>query len=159
MRVGDFADLVENTRLEHYLIGYGYLLCVLDVATQAILSIPDSEHLKLVLEKRDQTQEHADDVLFAMHMMGQFEGSDPKLCNSDGSVKLAKWGFMSKANTVLFDQADYLCYALLQQDRDSHSRKALWSKPILQRGGMVRGLMSRDTARDTFAEVLKNRRV
>ncbi len=142
-------------RLERY--ENGYVLSVIDVTTQAILHVPDGEHLEVVFEDRDQTREHAESALFAMHMMGYFAERDARLVNSDGSLKLAKYGFMQKSGTVVFDQADYLCYALLQHYRDATSQKAEWCKPILDQVDVAEncGLMGRDSARSALKRTLE----
>jgi hypothetical protein len=150
----DIADLVAGTRLERY--SNGYVVALIHLTIQAILSISDGEHLEVAFEDRDQTRGHAEDALFAMRVLGQFVDSDPGLLNSDGSSKLRKDGFLRGSGTVLFDQADYLCYALLQRHRDPESEKAEWSKPILEHSGVEGdGIMHRDMARGMFVELLK----
>jgi hypothetical protein len=153
VRTSDIADLVAGTRLEHY--SNGYILSLIEVTCQAVLSIPDGEYLEVVFEDRDQTRAHARDALFAMHIMPQFANSMPQLLISDGSTKLAKYGFMQGSGTVLFDQADYLCYSLLQQHRDRNSERAGLCRPILEWSGVAGdGFMDRDEARNMFTSLL-----
>jgi len=121
----------------------GYVLSLFDLTALAILKVPDGERLEVVFEDRDQTRERAADVLYAMRIVGSIASSDPRLRNSDGSAKLVRWGFRSKADTVLFDQADYLCYALLQKHRDAESQKSRWCSPILEHGKTLGGMMGR----------------
>lgn len=158
VRTADIADLIAGTDLEHY--SNGYVLSLIDVTSQAVLSVPDGEHLEVVFADRDQTRERARDALFAMRVMGMFANSMPQLLNSDGSTKLAKYGFMAASSTVLFDQADFLCYALLQRhrNRNANSERAEWCRPILEHSGVLGdGLLDRDAARNAFSEVLKKK--
>jgi hypothetical protein len=144
----DIADLIAGTPLERYFDGYVFAL--MDVLMRAILRVPDNEQLEVVFEDRDQTREHAQDAAFAIRAMGYLSGAEPGFCNSDGTLKLARSEFMQKAGTVVFDQADYLCYAVLQRHRDAASQKALWCDPILKASPITDEIMSRETAREVI---------
>ena len=48
---------------------------------------------------------------------------------------------------MLFDQADYLCRALLQKHRNDKSKKDKWSAAILDGGAAIGGVMSRERIR------------
>ena len=50
----------------------------------------------------------------------------------DGESKLAKWSFVPSGDTVLFDQADYLCYALLTEVEGFKFRKDPMVLPRLE---------------------------
>jgi hypothetical protein len=52
---------------------------------------------------------------------------------------------------MLFDQADFLCYALAQKHKDPQSRKSLWSSPILESGGDTIGrIMTKKEIREAI---------
>jgi hypothetical protein len=151
-RKEDLSDLVAGTMFEHH--STEYVMSVVDVTIQALLCVPDGERLEVIFEKRDQTEERARDALFAMQIMGYFGKSDPHLINSDGSAKLTKYGFEMKEGTILFDAADYLCYASLQKHRDDNSVRALWTNPILKTLSGRTGLMPREVVRAAFLNAL-----
>jgi hypothetical protein len=157
VRTSDFSDLVRGTKWEYH--SNGYIVSLIDVTARALLSVPEGEHLEALFEERDQTQERAADGLFALSILPFFSDLKPQLLNRDGSKKLIKYGFQSKSDTILFDQADYLCYAVLQQHRNPGSQKALWTRPILDAGEITDGIMARETARQVFMEMMKNGRV
>ncbi len=156
VRTRDFSDLIAGTLLEHYT--NGYLLALIDVTIKAILKVPEGERLEIFFERRDQTEEQAEAALFAMRILGHLADADPRLLNSDGMRKLAKGGFDLGAYTVLFDPADYLCYALLQRHRDPDSERAKLCAPILEGLNVEKdcGLMPRTLARSTFTNVLRS---
>ena len=157
----DYADLVSGTEVEK--ISAGYLLSIIRVTTAVLFSIPDNERVEFVFENRGDENpknvklEHT--VMRAMNLTIAIAGADPRLCTRDGKHKMANWSFVPKDDCMLFDQADYLCYATLQHYRDEQSKKAKWCAPILQKNeeAIGGGLASRDEIRDTIAKAFPDR--
>lgn len=126
VRVCDYEDLIPGPRAKRVINGYACAL--LSVAVSLLLcSVPDDERFELILEQQDRYSTHAHIALSSVT-----QDPNPLLRTKNGESKLAKWSFAPSGSTTLFDQADYLCYALLQKQRDSTSRKARWCAPILE---------------------------
>ena len=76
---------------------------------------------------------------------------NPLLRTKDGMPKIARWSYVPNEASVLFDQADYLCYALLQKYRDPNSMKARLCAPMLENGAEQIGkLMGREETRQAI---------
>lgn len=142
VRVSDYDDLLPGSLAKKVVAGYACAL--LAVCTSVMLgSIPDGERYEIILEQQDVYALHAQAVFMT------FERSpDPHFRNSDGLLKLAKWSFAPSNSTMLFDQADYLCYALANRYKDSRSLKARWCAPILEGGETIGRIMAREEIRE-----------
>lgn len=143
VRVSDYDDLLPGPLDKKMLAGYACALLAMITALM-LHDIPQGERYEITLEQQDRYALHAQ---AAFMTVGQ--NPNPSYRNSDGQLKLAKWGFMPSESTMLFDQADYLCYALANQHKDPESRKARWSAPILETDVEIIGrIMTRDEIRE-----------
>jgi len=140
VRVSDYEDLIPGSRAKKVINGYA--CAVLSVATSLLLcDVPDGERFELIFERQDRYWTYAQVVLSTIS-----QDPNPKLRTKNGESKLAKWS--SAQSGMRFDQADYLCYALLQRQRDQGSRKAAWCSPILESGSEIGQIMTRDAIRE-----------
>jgi hypothetical protein len=145
VRVSDYDDLLSGDRDRKQIAGYPCALLAV-ITTLMLRSIPPGERYEIIMEQQDRYALHAQAAFMTCH-----QNPDPKWRNSDGLWKLAKWSFAASESTMLFDQADYLCYALAAQHKDAQSRKARWCAPILESGGETIGrIMSRDEIREAI---------
>jgi hypothetical protein len=143
VRVADYEDLIPGPRSKKTLNGYACALMSIGV-TLLLGSIPEGEQYELILERQDVYAVHA---RFVFSTLAQ--DPNPTFRTKDGKLKLANWSFAPSKSTMLFDQADYLCYALAQKHKAPNSRKALWTAPILESGGDTIGrIMTRDEIRE-----------
>jgi hypothetical protein len=126
-KVSDYADLIKGTPGKILFDGYMNALNI--TVLSLLLAIPKDERVEIVFEQQDRYAKIAHEVLDIIASM-----KHPRLQTSDGITKLARWSFVPKQSTILFDQADYLCYSLLQKSRDVQSKKAVWCSPILEGG-------------------------
>jgi hypothetical protein len=90
-------------------------------------TIPESEQYELVFERQDRYSIQAHIALDTLA-----NNPNPLFRNKNGQLKIAKWSFASSESTMLFDQADYLCYALAQKHKAPHSKRSLWTSSILE---------------------------
>jgi len=144
-RVSDYLDLTSGTPSEKHLDGYQTALFA--SVTTLLLTMPDTEHIDIVLERQDRYVRSADLILNSIATI-----EHPKLRTKDGGLKLARWTFEPKKRTILFDQADYLCYALLQRCREPNSQKAQWCSSILEGGDTIGRILSREEIRALIAK-------
>jgi hypothetical protein len=144
-RVSDYLDLISGTPSEILLDGYQNAL--LASVTTLLLKMPDTERIEIVLEQQDKYMRLADVILNSIATI-----EDPRLRTKDGKLKLARWTFAPKNRTILFDQADYLCYALLQRCREPNSQKAQWCSSILEGGDTIGEILSREKIRALIAK-------
>lgn len=144
-RVSDYLDLIRGTPSEKLLDGYQNALFA--SVTTLLLTMPDTERVEIVLERQDRYVRSADLILNSISTT-----EHPKLRTKDGRLKLARWTFAPKKRTILFDQADYLCYALLQRCREPNSQKAQWCSSILEGGDTIGEILSREKIRALMAK-------
>jgi hypothetical protein len=110
-------------------------------------SIPDNERYEIILEQQDRYAVQAHFVFSALT-----NDPNPLFRNKDGQLKIAKWSYVPSSSTVLFDQADYLCYALAQKHKDPRSLKSRWCAPILESDADTIGrIMTREEIRDAVS--------
>jgi hypothetical protein len=132
VRVSDYEDLVNGTEIEN--LFKGYIPALLSAVTYLLLSTPKSERIEVVLEHQKEYSTNANHALAALS-----DQKDKRFLLADGTHRLARWAFVAKENEPLFDQADYLAYAVLQYCRDWTSIKAQWCAPILWGGRTLWG--------------------
>ena len=109
-----------------------------------INSIPESERYELIFEQQDRYSMQAH---IAMQTLAQ--NPTPLYRNKKGQLKIAKWSYAPSESTMLFDQADYLCYALAQKHKAPQSKKALWTAPILESSADTIGrIMTKEEIRE-----------
>ncbi len=140
VRVSDYEDLVVGPKAKAAMKGYA--CSVLSVGVSLLLcDVPDGERFELVFEQQDRYITHA-----AVALSTLSNDPNPLLRTKDGQSKLAKWSFAS--STMIFDQADFLCYALFHALKDPTSQKAKWCKPILEGGQTIGHIMSKEEIRE-----------
>jgi hypothetical protein len=143
VRVADYEDLIPGPKAKKAVTGYACALMAIGV-TLMLGSIPDGEQYELIFEQQDRYALQAHVVLSTLATY-----SNPDFRNKNGQLKIAKWSFASSASTILYDQADYLCYALAQRHKNPQSRKALWTAPILDSNADAIGrIMTKEEIRE-----------
>jgi hypothetical protein len=140
VRVSDYDDLLLGTREKKTVTGYACALLAV-TTTLMIGSLPPAERYEIILEQQDRYALQAQAALMTLDQ-------NPNYRASDGRSKLAKWSFASSSSTMLFDQADYLCYALTHRLKDPQSRKARWCSSVLEGGETIGRIMTRDEIRE-----------
>lgn len=148
VRVSDYQDLVSGTRAERPL--KDYIVALFSAAITAMFALPGEERLEIVFEQQREYEDWVGSALSAIATL-----PDRRLYTPTGKTKLAKWSFIPKETTALLDQADYLCYAKLQECRGDRSNRAEWSAPILGNGECIGGVLSRDEVRQSISELKK----
>jgi hypothetical protein len=107
VRVSDYQDLLPGEHAKK--VVNGYTCALFATAVSLVLGgVPDGECFELVLEQQDIYEFNAHLALNSL-----ISDPNPLLRTKEGLPKLARWAFAPSSSTVLFDQADYLCYALL----------------------------------------------
>jgi hypothetical protein len=143
VRVADYEDLVSGTELEK--VFKGYIPALFAAVSHLLVQTPADERVEIVVEYQKQYAPYAHDAFLAVSHL-----KDKRFYRSDGKHKLARWGVALKENEPLFDQADYLAYAVLQRCRDPKSVKAEWCSPILEGGQTCGEILNRKQARDSL---------
>lgn len=142
VRVSDYEDLIPGPRAKKTLTGYACALMAIGVQLMGG-SIPAGERYELILEQQDRYQVQAHFVPNAL-----CQDPNPLFRNKEGLLKIAKWSFAPSGSTMLFDQADYLCYALAQKHKAPDSVRAKWTAPILAGGETIGRIMAREDIRE-----------
>ena len=114
--VSDYADLLKN-KAEEY-VNQGYVLCLNPILSDVSYRVPETEHVRWVLEEQHDYAQAALEVFRQYAFM-------------HGQARFSDVSFVPKYATARLHPADLLAYAILQQVRDPKSKKALWSKPII----------------------------
>jgi hypothetical protein len=143
VRVSDYEDLIPGARAQK--VVNGYICALISTAVSLLLcNVPDGERFELVFEQQDRYA-----VMGHIALAGLMNDPDPHLRTKEGQSKLARWTYVPKDSTMLLDQADFLCYALLQRLRDRSSQRANWCAPVLDSDTETIGrIMTRDEIRD-----------
>lgn len=132
----DYTDLTNDTNAQIAMDGYPLALWT---AIPAILRfIPPTDRLKLVFEQQIEHAAMREIVLSQIAAQTQYR-------TTTGSLTLAGWE--SLPASTLFEPADYLCYAVLQNHIDKQSQKARLTRPILDSPPVYFSHMDRDHAR------------
>ncbi len=143
VRVADYEDLIPGSRAKKTITGYACALLSIGV-TLYLGSIPEGQRYEIVLEQQDRYAVQAH-IVFSTLASNQ----DPRFRTQNGQLKIARYSFLSAKNTMLFDQADYLCYALRHKYINANSQKARWCSPILESSTETIGrIMTRDEIRE-----------
>lgn len=143
VRIADYEDLIPGPKAKRTLTGYACAVLSIGV-TLMINSIPESERYELIFEQQDRYSMQAH---IAMQTLAQ--NPNPLYRNKKGQLKIAKWSYAPSESTMLFDQADYLCYALAQKHKAPQSKKALWTAPILESSADTIGrIMTKEEIRE-----------
>jgi len=148
VKVADYEDLIVGTKVEKVL--KGYIAAMSAAVIPALFATPEDERLEIVFEEQKEYEMYVGAALSAYAKL-----PDSRFYMRDGKPKLARWSFIPKDRTVLLDQADYLCYAMLQRCRNESSEKALCCAPILGDGTFIGKILSREEARQTVADTLR----
>lgn len=152
-RVYDYEDLIPSNNPIQKLFS-GYVSALMSAVTSILkVEIPPDERIEIVFEQQDRYAGWAD---FAMRRICNIP--DPRALTKQGIHKIANWAFVPKPRTMLLDQADYLCYAELQRQRNPHSLKARWCSPILDAGtakDTIGGIMDREFMRNAVSDVVR----
>jgi hypothetical protein len=147
VKVSDYDDLLAGTKAEKLLKGYYQSLFIAVISL--LHALPDNERVEIALEYQKEYERRADIILAGI-------AADPQFKTIDGKSKIACWRFMPKNDNIMFDQADYLCYALLQKYRDESSKKARWCSPILGDGTFIGKVMSKDEIRENLLQLKRD---
>jgi hypothetical protein len=143
VRVADYEELIPGPKAKKALTGYACAVLSIGV-TLMIGSIPEGERYDIILEQQDR---YALQAQVALETLAK--NPNPLYRNKNGLFKIAKWSFLPSRSTMLFDQADYLCYALAQKYKAPGSQKARWTAPILESNTDTIGrIMSREEIRE-----------
>jgi hypothetical protein len=118
--MSDYSDIVTGTQMEW--LFRAYMISLMGMIHLIADNIPSQETFKLVLEANDR---------YTLNVQSLFKGTG-NIVNSDGSRKLISIEQVPKGITLLTQPADYLAYALLQQERNPGSEKHILCAPILQ---------------------------
>jgi hypothetical protein len=146
IRISDYEDLIPGPRAKKTLSGYACALLSIGV-TLMLGNIPDKEQYEIILEQQDRYALQAQFVFSALT-----DDPNPRFRNKDGDLKIAKWSYVSSKSTILFDQADYLCYALAQKHKNPQSLKSRWCAPILESDTDTIGrIMTKEEIRDAIS--------
>jgi hypothetical protein len=143
VKVSDYEGVVSGTKAEKPL--KGYIVSLFSAVIPALLALPDEERLEIVFEEQQEYESWVGTALSAIATL-----PNPRLYTRGGKTKLARWSFIPKETTALLDQADYLCYAKLQECREEKSNKAEWSAPILGNGEYIGKILNRDEVRQSI---------
>jgi hypothetical protein len=146
VRVSDYEDLITGTPLDK--LFKGYLVALFVAVTAAVFALPENEQIEIVLEEQHEYESRVGFVLSAIATL-----PDERMYRKDGKTKLARWAFVPHERTILLDQADYLCYAMLQRCREETSEKARWCAPILGDGKHIGRLFGREEARKSIIDL------
>ena len=114
----DYLNRVSGTALE--ILMEGYVLAVLALLDELGARLPTGERVKVFFEEQ---HAHAEQLRRAMHFW-----KTRHRVPSGWSV-VAEWGTLRKGPRL--EPADYLCYALQQENIDPTSQKAVLTAPIL----------------------------
>jgi hypothetical protein len=143
VRVADYEDLIPGPKAKKAVTGYACAVLAVGV-TLMIGSIPESERYELIFERQDRYSLQARIALETLAT-----NPNPLFRNKNGQLKIAKWSYAPNESTVLFDQADYLCYALAQKYKSPQSQRALWTASILESNTDTIGrIMTREEIRE-----------
>jgi hypothetical protein len=143
VKVSDYEDLVSGTEVEKMF--KGYIPALFTAVNHLLIAAPDDDKVEIVIEHQHEYLPYVENAFAAIRGL-----RDKRLYRSDGVHKLARWGFGYKEDTALFDQADYLAYAVLQDCRDPESTRAKWCSPILKGGKSCGEVLTRKQARDAL---------
>ncbi|MFZ0635981.1 MAG: hypothetical protein WA755_01560 [Candidatus Acidiferrales bacterium] len=146
VRVSDYEDLVVGTRVEKLLKGYIAALFV--AVTACLLVLPEDERMEIVFEEQNEYQARVGVALSAIAAQ-----PDERMYTKTGETKLARWMFIAHDKAIFLDQADYLCYAMLQKFREETSEKARWCAPILGDGKNIGRMLTREEARKSIIDL------
>jgi hypothetical protein len=142
VRVADYEDLIPGPKAQKALSGYACAVLALGVWLM-LGSIPDAEQYELFFERQDRYSLQGN---IALETLAQ--NPNPQFRNKNGQLKIAKWSYAPES-TMLFDQADYLCYALGQKYKAPQSQRALWTASILESNTETIGrIMPRESIRE-----------
>lgn len=114
----DYLNRVLGTALE--ILMEGYVLAVIALLDELGARLPTGERVKVFFEEQ---HAHAEQLRRAMHFW-----KTRHRVPSGWSV-IAEWGVLRKGTRL--EAADYLCYALQQENIDPTSQKATLTAPIL----------------------------
>lgn len=143
VRVADYDDLIPGPKAKKAVTGYACAVLAVGV-TLLIGSIPEGEQYELFFERQDRYSLQGRIALETLS-----EDPNPTFRNKHGQLKIANWSYAPSESTMLFDQADYLCYALAQKHKAPGSQRALWTASILDSNTDTIGrIMTRDEIRE-----------
>jgi hypothetical protein len=146
VKVSDYEDLVVGTPVEKLL--KGYIAALFAAVISALSVLPENERLEIVLEEQHEYETRVGLALSSIATL-----PDPRMYTKDGKTKLARWVFVPHKKEILLDQADYLCYAVLQKCREETSTKAQWCAPILGDGKNIGRVVTREEARESIIDL------
>ena len=143
LKYSDYRDLVEGSVVEK--IASGYVQCLYPLVSAIVQHVPGDERVELLFGAQETFQEKA---LETLNFISRSYAGDPLYCTSTGILKLAKFSFAAPGeNSILYNPSDYLASALAHHKHDKYSRKARWSRPILDATQLLGRIYDRDEIR------------
>jgi len=130
VNVSHYADIVSGNPQEKLCVGYAE--CLYPLIGSILQVIPVGERIEFIFEQQDRYFEATTKLFSDLVALPQdkYGVTLPVFVNPDGTHKIAKWGFLPKKSSRLFEPADALLYAQLQLLRDETSIKTKWCEPI-----------------------------
>jgi hypothetical protein len=144
VRYGDYEDLVSD--LPESKAFSGYVHCIYTLVLQTLRMVPATERIEFLFEDRGTYKEEVNQV-FELPLRSD---KLPFTETIGGIPKIAKWGFIPKGTSILTDAGDYAAFAMHTNWTDPKSKKASWTRPLLQEidnVGGVGAIMKRDMIR------------
>lgn len=133
IRHSDYLDLVKGTVSEVILAGYPMaLIAMLDEMAKHLAK---DERVEVVFEQQATYAAQRERAMILWNRLPHHRVKRDK-----GIV--AKWLSMEKG--ILTEASDYLCYAIVQRDKDKNSQKAKLTSPILDSQPYFRNHISKD---------------
>lgn len=134
IKVEHYEDLIAGTADAKVL--NGYVAAMTPMVIQVLSGVPPNERIEFVFEEQGEYEPAVDWVMSFASM------------SNDGRAKLAGWKFVPKGSAMI-EAADYVAFALREENTNHDSIKARWTNPILAAGdGTGYGtIMTRQRAR------------
>ena len=130
VNVSHYADIIAASSRENILAGYQE--CLIPLIICVIQSVPDNERVFFVFEQQRVYEGVTKEFMRAMMQINSNDQDLWQFTTSTGQPKIVGCDFLPKHATVRFEPADYLVYAVSQNLRDPHSKRAEWCSSIIR---------------------------
>jgi hypothetical protein len=144
--VSDYFDLVQGTVAEVHS----------QSACLALAPIVDGLKTAIPGDERFEFQFEASPLDFYVDKMMNILARYPGMKRYDGKSRIARWVFIPKEDSMLFEPADYLANHIYHKKLDPTSRRAQWTEPIVRDREILGSMMSRETARRLFSHLKRD---
>lgn len=148
VKYSDYEDLVRGTTVEA--LSEPYVWALFPLILTMLRAIPPDERVELIFEDQPVYRERA---LKALALIERESKGRPEFLTRSGLPKLAKWRFVPKASTSLFDPSDYLVSSLGHHHIGKTSKKARWSSPIMMSTPWIGKILSRKEIREQVTKI------